>query len=246
MKQRMLHVRGSQGASLMETMVASALAIAVIGSALEVFVTHHAYVLRQKTTAELLQDLRGGAELLSAELRLASPITAMHSEEIRFRGNVNDIRGGVIALSHSGEITVQVSPSSGWVKGKTVRFCTIGACEEHLLARDGTSGHLLLADALRHDLPEGSQVEVINAVRYYLNRNQSTNWKIMREIDHGANPLVEHVEEFSLIYLKDHGAMATRPDEVGLVKLMLRTSKNNGRGSGITQRHARNMGVRAL
>jgi hypothetical protein len=246
MNQRMFPIRAAHGVSLMETMVASALAIAVIGSALQVFVTNHAYVLRQTTAAELLQDIRGGIDLFSAELRVAFPITVMHPEEIRFRGNVNDVRGRITVLSSGGHVAAQATPNSGWVKGKTVRLCSPQACEEHTLARDGTSGHLMLADALRDDFPEGSQIEVINEVRYYLNRNQPANWKIMREIDHGANPVMEHVEQFSLTYLKDQGAVATHADEVRLVNLVLRTSKNNGYGSRITQHHARNMGMRTL
>lgn len=246
MNQRLLHVPGSRGASLMETMVASVLATVIIGSVLDVFVTNHAQVLRQTTTAELLQDIRGGVELFGAELRVASSITIMHPEEIRFRANVNDIRGTITLLSGAGQMTAQATTSSGWVKGKTVRFCSRNACEDHILARDGTSGHLMLGDALRHDFPEGSQVEVINEVRYYLNRNQPTNWKVMREIDRGANPVMEHVEHFALSYVKDQGFVALDPDEVKLVNIVVRTSKNNGHGSRITQQQARNLGVRTL
>ena len=246
MKRASGKVAGAAGVSLLETMVASALAMVVIAAALEVFVTHHAYFLGQRTTAELLQDVRGGVDLLAAELRLASSITAMQAEEIGFRANVNDFRGRIMASANQGQNIAEVTPSSGWVKGKTLRFCSPSACEEQVLARDGISGHLTLAGPLLHDVPVGGQVEVINQVRYYLSRSLAGNWKLMREVDRGANPLVEHMEKFSLTYLKNNGAGATRLTEVRLVRLTLGTSGSDGRGKRITRQHTQDLGVRAL
>ena len=66
--------RAEAGASLLETMVAGALGVVIIGTALQLFVTHHGHFLGQRTQAELQQDIRWGVQLLAAELRLAGAL----------------------------------------------------------------------------------------------------------------------------------------------------------------------------
>ena len=92
----------------------------------------------------------------------------------------------------------------------------------------------------------GSRVEVVNRVRYYLSRSDPRNLKIMREVDRGANPLVEHVESFSLTYLKDNGAPAVTSEEVRLVRVRLETGASDGRKGRIRRAHTQEMGVRAI
>ena len=242
-----------RGTSLLETMVAAALGAVIIGAALEVFVTHHGHFRGQRTKAELQQEIRGGVHLLASELRLAGAgaladqpaLTAMSPDEVAFRANVNDVSGTLVAAATAGQDWVQVHRGTGWAKGKTVVLCGPMGCEEHLLIRDGSSGRLVLSGRLAKDYPAGSRVEVVNRVRYYLNRNDPKNGKLMREVDRGANPLIEHVEEFSLAYLRDSGQPAGRLKEVRLVRLNLQTSGIDGRGGRIRRSHTRDMGVRA-
>jgi hypothetical protein len=197
------------GFSLAEAMVSAALGAVVLGAALDTFVTHHQHYRAQQTKAELQQDLRGGVHLLSSELRKVGaavlvghpPVSVMAVDEVAFDANVNDVRGWSLTDAVSGQDKVQVTPHSGWVKGKRIVICGSAGCEEHILARDGTSGKLVLTDYLGRDYPAGSRVEVVNRVRYYLSRRDPVNGKLMREVDSGANPLVEHVESFSLSYL---------------------------------------------
>jgi hypothetical protein len=92
----------------------------------------------------------------------------------------------------------------------------------------------------------GSRIEVVNRVRYYLSRSDPKNLKVMREVDRGANPLIEHVESFSLTYLRDNGTPAVTGDEVRLVTVRIETSGNDGRGKRIRRAHTQEMGVRAL
>ena len=234
------------GASLLETMVAATLGLIITAAAVDVFVLHHGHFLAQRARSESQQDIRGGVNLMGAELRLASPITSMQTQELGFRANVNDVQGTMLVHVVQGQITAQVTPSNGWVKGKTVRFCSLSACEDHRLAHDATSGHLALSDAVHHDFPAGSQAEIINEVRYYLSRTSSVNQKLMREVDHGANPLIEHVEEFSLSYFKDDGRPAERSEDIRLIRLKLRTSRIDERRGRIFRTHRQDMGVRAL
>ena len=234
------------GASLVETMVAAALGLIITAAAVDVFDLHHSHFLAQRARSDSQQDIRGGVNLMGAELRLASPITSMRAQELVFRANVNDVQGSVLVHIAQGQITAQVTPSNGWVGGKTVRFCSLATCEDHRLAHDATSGHLALSDAVHHDFPAGSQVEVINEVRYYLSRTSSVNQKLMREVDHGANPLIDHVEELSLSYFKDDGRPADRSEDIRLIRLELRTSTIDGHRGRIFRTHRQDMGVRAL
>ena len=243
-----------RGTSLVETMVAAVLGVLVIGAALDVFVTHHGHFRAQRTKAELQQDLRGGVHLLASELRLAGPgassdqpvLTVTAPDEVAFRANVNDVRGTLVAAAVSGQDWVQVRPGGGWTKGKAVVVCGPPGCEELVLAHDGLSGRLVFSGHLTKDFPVGSRVEVINRVRYYLNRHDPQNAKLMREVDRGANPLIEHVEEFSLTYLNESGRPAGQMEEIRLVRLNLQTGDADGRGGRVRRSHRQDMGVRAL
>ena len=235
-----------QGASLVETMIAAALGVIITAAALEVFVLHQGHFRAQRAKSEAQQDIRGAMALMAAELRLASPITSMRADEVGFRANVNDVQGTVLVAVERGQTTARVTPGGGWVRGKTVRFCSLATCEEHVLTHDRTSGHLGLASSLLHDFPVGSRVEVINEVRYYVSRTTSANWKLMREVDHGANPLIEHVEAHSFSYIRDRGRQADRFDEIRLIRLQLQTSGIDGRGARLLRSHRLDMGVRAL
>jgi Tfp pilus assembly protein PilV len=237
---------GQEGFSLLETMIAAALGLVITAAALDVFVLHHGHFLGQRGKSELQQDVRAGVNLMGAELRLASPITAMQNEEVGFRANVNDVQGTLLVAAAAGQSSAHVTPSSGWVRGKTVRFCSALVCEEQALARDGKTGHLSLSGSLFHEFPAGGHIELINEVRYYLSRTSSNNLKLMREIDRGANPLIEHVENFLLTYLNADGQPAGRRQEVRLIRLQIRTSGSDGRGGRIFRTHNQDMGVRAL
>ena len=242
------------GFSLAEAMVSAALGAVVLGAAMDTFVTHHRHYRAQQTKAELQQDLRGGVHLLSHELRKAGaavlvghpPVSVMATDEVAFDANVNDVRGWSVTAAVSGQDGVQVTPHSGWVKGKTIVICGSGGCEEHVLARDGTSGKLVLTDYLARDYAAGSRVEVLNHIRYYLSRRDPANRKLMREVDSGANPLVEHVESFSLRYLTGDGRPAGRVEEIRLIRLQLATSGMDGRGGRIRRALTLDVGGRAL
>jgi hypothetical protein len=234
------------GASLIEIMIAAALGLIVTSAGLEVFVLQHGYFVAQAGKTEMQQDMRAGVNLMSAELRLAGPIISMQADEVQFRANVNAVQGTVLDHVPQGQTSVHVTSSQGWRRGKTVRFCSALTCEDHLLAGDGTAGHLTLSDPLLQDFPAGSHAEVINEIRYYLSKTLSGNHKVMREVDHGANPLIEHVEEFSLSFLKGDGRSADRKEDVRLVHLQIRTSGINGRGGRIFRTYRHDMGVRGL
>jgi hypothetical protein len=237
---------GERGTSLLETMVAGAIGLVVIAGALDVFLMNHRNFLAQKTKAELQQDTRGGGNLIAAELRLASPIILMGTQEVTFKANVNGIYGTTTTAAVQGQLSLLVTPNHGWVRGKTVLFCSVSRCEEHTLARNGTSGHLTLVDPLNNDFPPGSCVEVINEVRYYLSHGHPGNAKVMREVDHGANPLIEHVKEFSFAYRQGNGQPANRVEDVSLIRISLKITGNDGHGGELIRNHTQDIGVRAL
>ena len=243
------------GFSLAEAMVSAALGAIVIGAGLDMFITQHAHYQGQQTKAELQQDLREGIHLLESELRLAgagvlvgnAPVSVMTASEVAFQANVNGVRDSLVEAAASGQDWVAIRPGLGWTKGKTVVICAPAGCEEHLLDHDATtSGRLSLSDPLTRDFSAGSRIEVVNRVRYYLSRSDPKNPKIMREVDRGANPLVEHVESFSLTYLRDDGALAVTSDEVRLVRVRLETSVSDSRGGRIQRAHTREIGVRTI
>jgi hypothetical protein len=239
-------VYGQRGVSVLETMVAASLGMMILGAAADVFMTHHRHFIGQKTKAELQQDLRGGIGLMATELRLASVILKAESNEVVFQANVNTVQGTTTVMGMPAQNVLQVTAGSGWVRGKSILLCSPMACEDHLLERDGTSGHLTLSTPLNREFAVGSRVEVINRVRYFVSRSRPDNPKLMREVDQGTNPLIEHVDAFSLVYLKENGRPAAGPEEIRLVRVTLATSGIDGRGGRYSRHHTRDMGVRAL
>ena len=176
----------------------------------------------------------------------SAPVSVMAADEIVFHANVNGVRGSLVEAAASGQDQVFIRPGTGWAKGKHVVICGPSGCEEHLLDRNGTSGRLSLSDRLARDFPAGSRVEVVNRVRYYLSRSDPKNPKVMREVDRGANPLIEHVESFSLTYLRDNGAPAVTSGEVRLVRVRLETGASDSLRGRIRRTHIQEMGVRAI
>ena len=247
-------VSGHAGFSLAEAMIAATLGALVLGGALDMFVSHHQHYRGQQTKAELQQELRGGVHVLARELRLAGTgtlvgrptMTVMAGEEVAFDANVNDVRGVLVAAAVAGQGWVQVGSRSGWTKDKKIVVCGLEGCEEHVLARDSSTGKLALSGQLTRDFPLGSPVEIVNRVRYYLSRRDPGNAKLMREVDAGANPLVEYVDGFSFSYLTADGRPAGRADEIKLIRLHLETSRPDGHGGRIRRTHIQELGVRAL
>ena len=245
---------GHAGFSLEEAMMATTLGALVLGGALDLFVSHHRHYRGQQTMAELQQELRGGIHVLASELRLAGtgslvgrpPLAVMGGEEVAFDANVNDVRGVLATAAVAGQDWMQVGSRTGWTKGKRIVVCGLAGCEEHVLARDSSTGTLRLTDRLRRDFPPGSPVEIVNQVRYYLSRRDPGNAKLMREVDAGANPLVEYVEGFSFSYLTADGRPAGRADEIALIRLHLETSHPDGRGGRIRRTHEQELALRAL
>jgi len=245
---------GHSGFSLLETMIAATLGALVLAGALDMFVSHHQHYRKQQTKAELQQDIRGGVHLLASELRLAGtgtlrghpPLTVMTGEEIAFEANVNDVRGVLVKGVVAGQSWLQVSARSGWMKSKRVMVCGPSGCEVHVLARDSSAGQLSLSGPLERDYPIGSPVEVVNRIRYYLCRRDPENVKLMREVDAGANPLVEHVEGVFFSYFTADGRPAGREEEIKLIRLHLETSRPDGRGGRIRRTHIQELGVRTL
>jgi len=242
------------GFSLAETMIAATLGALVLGGALDMFVSHHQHYRGQQTKAEIQQELRGGVHVLARELRLAGAgalvgrptMTVMAGEEVAFDANVNDVRGVLVTAAVAGQDWVQVGSRSGWTKCKRIVVCGLAGCEEHVLVRDSSTGKLTLSDQLTRDFPLGSPVEIVNRVRYYLSRRDPGNAKLMREVDAGANPLVEYVDGFSFSYLTADGHPAGRADEIKLIRLHLETSRPDGHGGRIRRTHMQELGVRAL
>jgi len=170
----------------------------------------------------------------------------MTGEEIAFEANVNDVRGVLVTAAIAGQDWVQVNTRSGWMKGKRVMVCGPSGCEEHVLARDSSAGQLAFSGPLARDYPIGSPVEIVNRVRYYLSRRDPENAKLMREVDAGANPLVEHVDGLFFSYFAADGRPDGRVDEIKLIRLHLETSRPDGRGGRIRRTHMQELGVRAL
>jgi hypothetical protein len=94
------------------------------------------------------------------------------------------------------------------------RSCQLQAEQDGPLARDGSATSLSLVSSLGFDFPAGSEVRVLNRVRYYVKHERGKPARVMREVDGGTNPLIGAVSTFQFRYLTREGMPTRDPAQV--------------------------------
>lgn len=235
--ERRVRRRDRRGFSLIELLIAMALTLILLAYGFQLLVIQHRQYIIQDRIAEAQQNLRAGIDMMAREIRLAGygvpsdiqKVVAMNKEEVRFLANLNAVNARLTERAFSGQSLLSVNSGQDFRAGKRVYLCDAVSCEQHTLAQNGTSHSLSLKEPLGRGQPFeiGSSVNVVNEVRYYLNSEDPTNRKLMREVDQGAVPLAEQVVSVTFEYLDRSRAVTTVPSDVGRVLIKLVTASSH-------------------
>lgn len=225
------------GVSLLELLMALTISSVSISAAIHMFSAYGSRFTSQHSAMVSNQELRLGLDVLCSELRLVgagllsgdSPFLTAELEEIEFFANLS---GSVTTLTQTAEIgrqDLRVEEGAGWPKGKQLLLCTAVRCVWNRLAADGRKQTLTLTTPAAELLPSGTEVMLLNRVRYYLKRHDDGTKRLMREVDGGASTLLEDVEEFQLRYLNRNGHFTTDSREVARIRVTIGIGQERSR-----------------
>lgn len=83
----------------------------------------------------------------------------------------------------------------------------------------GQRNRIVLAQPLTDAFPAGTDISVLNRVRYYVLPNQAGTVRLMRMVDGGANALIGNLKAARFSYFARSGAPAIDPASVALVRI---------------------------
>ncbi len=211
-----------RGACLAEALIATAAGLVVLAATLQSLDLFERRLSAQHVAAARAQDLRIGLKVLEDEVRVAgsasppsgAPLTVAGRQELEFEANLGGLVTRLTSPVSSGQLDLPVVDGSGWPKGKRVLLCGRDRCAAGKLARDGHKALLSITAPLEQDFAAGSEVRVVNRVRYYVKTERSGTARLMRSVDGGANPLIGEITRFQVNYLDRDGVPTTDPSRV--------------------------------
>lgn len=225
-------LKSSAGVCLAEMMIAMAAGAVVLSATIQAMNHFQQRLSAQHEAIGRHQDQRIGIRILEEELRLAgtgAPLSETgllkaDRQEIEFLANLNGLTASLTEPVSPTQQELRVDNGSNWGKGKRIMVCTEDRCVESSLSRDGQRTLLSLSSTLGQAFPAGSQVLVSNKVRYYIGENAAGKISLMRQVDGGANTIVEGIKKFQLMYVDKQGKPTQDPGRVSRVRIELTAS----------------------
>jgi len=220
-------IRNCRGTCLAEVLIALAAGAVVLSATLQSLSHFEKQLSAQHRTVAQTQDVRIGLTIVADELRLAgtaspptgAPVLAAGRQDIAFVANLGGLVTTLTESVPAGRQELPVVNGTDWPKGKRVIVCDREHCVESRLARDGRRRVLNLTEPLGRDATVGSDVRVVNQVRYYLGADRTGKTSVMRDVDGGANPLIGNVERFEFTYFDRDGRPTHDPLRVTRVRI---------------------------
>jgi len=225
-----LVLRDVRGTSLIELMVAALVFSFVAASGMKFLVLQHRWAVRQEDSAEAQQQIRTAMDFMGRELGLLGfglpegegKILLAAGQEVEFLANLHAAMARLTEGTPTGLSHLSVRYENGpdqFKGGKTVSICSLDQCERHVLAGDAGSDTLELDQGVTGDFPTGSTVQVINRVRYSLKPMDDANFKLIRTVDGGANPVAEGLSAMELIYLNRKGETTSDINDIHRIQI---------------------------
>ena len=162
------------GISLLETLLAMALSMLLMGFALGFGIFSFGRFNRFEQKIELQQQTRIGLEMLLSELKIAglglprsqATILSMTPSSLSFRSNLKNVHTLLTGDTLLGGLHLSVKNGQGFKNHKTVLICNKDLCEEGILNNPGRSTQLTLKKPLNNIYPRGSTINQINHAAY--------------------------------------------------------------------------------
>jgi hypothetical protein len=210
-----------RGLCLAEVLIALTAGAVVMAATFQSLAAFERRLAKQQEQAAKRQELRIGLKVLEDDLRAAtaqtpsgSPVWTAAPEELAWDANLSNLVTTLTAPVSAEQPVLPVASGTGWPKGKRIAVCDAHRCVVGQLARDGSATSLSLVSSLGFDFPAGSEVRVLNRVRYYVKHERGKPARVMREVDGGTNPLIGAVSTFQFRYLTREGMPTRDPAQV--------------------------------
>ena len=225
--------RNQLGFSLVELMVSMTIFSFILAYGMQFFILQRRSFTYQENMVETQQQIRAALDLMGREIMsIGSGIRGEEEkllkagpQEIEFLTNLHGAiaRLNDEAATGQNSLNVKYLNSSGkFVKGKTILICWLEGCEWQSLAKDGSSARLDLSAELGRPFPKGSEVQLINWLRYDLTPMDSGNlFKLIRNVDGGASTVSEGIDTIHLEYLDPSGLAVTSVDEIRRIRIKI-------------------------
>ena len=225
--------KNQRGFSLVELMVSVTIFSFILAYGMQFFILQRRSFAYQENIVETQQQIRAALDLMGREIMsMGSGIRGEEEkllkvgpQEIEFLTNLH---GAIARLNHEAatgqnSLDVEYLNNSGkFVKGKTILICWLEDCEWQSLAKDGRSTRLDLSSGLGRHFPKGSEVQLINWVRYDLTPMDSGDFfKLIRNVDGGASTVSEGIDTIHLEYLDPSGLAVTSVKEIRRIRIKI-------------------------
>jgi len=221
------------GISLLETLLAMALTLLLMGFALGFGIFSFGRFKHFEQKIELQQQTRIGLEMLLAELKIAglgmpqsqATILSMTPSSLSFRSNLKNVHTLLTADTLIGGLHLSVKNGLGFKIHQTVLICKKDLCEEGILNNPGRKTHLTLKEPLATIYPIGSTINQINLISYYLNQKK----QLLRKVDRGGpNEVASKIKKLHFLYLDQKSRPTIDPSAVRHVRVTLVTQNKKG------------------
>lgn len=220
---------GAGGFCLLELMCAVAIGTVVIAVTFGTLHRLDGSFRRQQQDIGLVQDARLGLAVWEQDVRAAmreesgvgGAMVRTTSEEMSFAANVSGLVTTLSTGAAAGQTQLVVEDGRGWVEGKRVQICPSSRCVDGRLARDGQKTQITLETPLSEAVPAGTEVSVLNDVRYYVSPDAKGTVKLMRQVDGGANSVSGDLREVRFQYRTREGVFTTDAAAVAVADLEL-------------------------
>lgn len=227
MTQPMCPLQNHDGASLIELLIALATGLIVMSAVFETLSALDRRFRSQQTAMAATQDIRSGLEVWESEVRMAKgtgllggpALQAMGPASFEFTANLNGLATTLRSAALPGQTELSVDDARDWPSGKYIVLCSNTRCSDNRLARDGQHNRIVLAQPLTDAFPVGTDISVLNRVRYYVSPDQTGTVRLMRMVDGGANALIGHLKTVRFYYFARSGASAIDSASVALVRI---------------------------
>ncbi len=224
----------NKGYTLIELLIAMAIALIITLSITRFFIMEHNLYTIQEAKAEMYQTLRGAMRMFTGELILAGyglppgikRITIFNRDEIEFRTNLRDVTSSLSTDTSPGQNILYVKDGTGrtFEQGDIITVCNSGndkKCEKHILLKDGRLNSLTLTTGLGTAFSADSRIDLINTISYRHNRSRG---ELQRKIDRGNWAAVaENMAEdgFLISYRDKNNNTPTDSSDINRIDIVL-------------------------
>lgn len=232
MTQSLRPLQGNAGSSLIELLIALATGLIVMSAVFETLTALERRFRSQQVVMAETQDIRSGLEVWESEVRVARgtgllggpALQAAGPSSFDFTANLQGLTTTLRSVALPGQTELNVDDARDWPSGKYIVLCSRTHCIDNRLVREGQRNRVVLAQPLADTFPAGSDISVVNRVRFYALPDKVGAVRLMHMVDGGANTLIGNLKAVRFYYFAGDGEPAIDPASVVRVRIEAETA----------------------